>query len=191
MHFSGDWHALCFNSPSVLGFIKNWGSRNPYQEVRIMVFARLAMVCAVVLFASSAMADDVQQCRQRALDDYQRALTLCDVGPGPGNCVQNCVERYSNGTCRSYGADFCGRNPVCVERCTERYSNGTCRSYGADACQEGPYSCTERCTERYSNGTCRTYGPDYCGYGTVSCAERCIERYSNGTCRTYGEDSCG
>ena len=53
---------------------------------------------------------------------------------GEYNCVPNCTWRSSNGSCISYGSDFCGCNANCVENCTWRASNGDCISYDGDLC---------------------------------------------------------
>lgn len=105
-------------------------------------------------------------------------------------CVPHCVARYSDGSCRQYGADFCGPAPAkCIPYCTDRYSDGSCRTYGVDICGTDPH-CVKRCQSRYSDGSCRQYAADYCGAGVVQCVSNCIERYSDGSCRTYGADIC-
>ena len=50
------------------------------------------------------------------------------------SCIPNCTARWGDGSCRSYGSDFCGESPTCVENCTARWGDGSCRSYGADVC---------------------------------------------------------
>lgn len=85
----------------------------------------------------------------------------CDDEDDNKTCVPNCRSRYSNGSCASYGSDYCGRNASCTENCTSRYSNGTCASYSADYCGDN-VSCSPNCTARYSNGECASYGPDSC-----------------------------
>lgn len=85
----------------------------------------------------------------------------CEEEDDKQTCVPKCSVRYSNGSCASYGADYCGKNASCAENCTVRYSNGTCASYGADYCGDN-VSCSENCTVRYSNGECASYGPDSC-----------------------------
>jgi hypothetical protein len=55
---------------------------------------------------------------------------------GDYRCVQNCTWRSSlDGSCNTYGADFCGENAVCVENCTWRSNlDGSCNTYGPDLC---------------------------------------------------------
>ncbi len=50
-------------------------------------------------------------------------------------CVQQCTGRYSDGTCYTYGPDFCGPNANCTENCQGRYSDGKCYTYGPDICR--------------------------------------------------------
>ena len=125
------------------------------------------------------------------VDEYERiAQANRDYcGGAQQTCVQNCTARYSDGSCREYGADYCGRDPVCTPYCTARYSDGSCREYSADRCGERPLTCAQNCTARYSAGTCREYGPDHCGRN-ASCRQNCTARYPDGTCREYGADVC-
>lgn len=53
----------------------------------------------------------------------------------PVSCVSNCTWRNVDGSCLSYGADFCGVNPSCTPNCTWRNVDGSCLSYGADICR--------------------------------------------------------
>jgi hypothetical protein len=115
-----------------------------------------------------------------------------DNGPGPGNppsCVRKCNSRYSDGTCASYGQDYCAPRAVCVPKCNSRYSDGTCASYGADLCGSGRFTCVVKCNSRYSDGTCASYGDDHCG-PRATCLVNCTARYSDGTCASYGPDIC-
>lgn len=165
-------------------------------------FRRVSLIVLVALttFIGAAVADAHEcerSCSTRCvnmMDEYQRVIdanTDYCGGTAP-DCVPYCTARYSDGSCRTYGADFCGRDPVCIPQCEARYSDGSCRTYSADFCGEGGdrISCVSQCTSRYSDGSCRTYGPDVCGRNPY-CRESCIERYSDGSCRTYGPDSCG
>ncbi len=153
----------------------------------------LALLSLVALRAEAHECET--SCSQRCVqivDEYERIAQVnrdyCDGG-GQQDCVLNCTARYSDGSCRTYGPDFCGRRPVCLPNCSARYSDGTCREFGADACGEQPLNCAEHCTARYSDGTCRTFGPDHCGRN-ATCRENCISRYSDGSCREYGADVC-
>jgi uncharacterized protein YlzI (FlbEa/FlbD family) len=78
------------------------------------------------------------------------------------SCVPHCTFRLSNGSCASYGNDFCGHDVACVPHCTFRLSNGNCASYGDDYCGSD-VSCSPNCTFRLSNGDCANYGDDTCG----------------------------
>lgn len=145
-------------------------------------------------------------------DAYQRALNDCRNGvplqcrsdidcyqsqqcvsgrcvSRPQTCIPRCAARYSNGSCSSYVADYCGIDPVCVQKCSARYSNGSCSSYEADICGQRPISCVAQCKARYSNGSCSDYGGDICGY-SPSCQPQCTARSSNGQCIQYGPDLC-
>ncbi|MEK6628706.1 MAG: hypothetical protein AABY53_08765 [Bdellovibrionota bacterium] len=57
-----------------------------------------------------------------------------DNKPDPVRCVPNCTWRRSDGSCISYGPDFCGPNASCTENCTWRRSDGSCIDYGPDIC---------------------------------------------------------
>jgi len=174
------------------------------------IVSRLIVVLAFFSLSSAAFGETCADVAQRAYDSAYRQCVdngpqcrvdadcgfgmRCNVGrcvqaPNPLDCVRNCTDRRSDGTCRTYGADFCGRNPNCVENCTDRRSDGSCRTYGGDICVEGSYSCVLNCVDRRSDGTCRTYGADHCATW-ASCTENCIDRRSDGTCRTYGPDRC-
>lgn len=128
--------------------------------------------------------DIVAQYEQIALDHHN----YCD-GPQQPECILNCVRRYSDGSCRDYGPDYCGRDPHCVVQCSRRYSDGTCRDYDTDFCAEGRTACVSQCVSRYSDGTCRDYGADVCGRNP-SCVPNCIARWPDGSCRDYGADRC-
>jgi hypothetical protein len=108
----------------------------------------------------------------------------------PPRCVRNCTARYSDGSCRTYGADYCAPGATCVPNVISRYSDGSAREYGPDFCAAGPAECKSRCTARYSDGSCRTYAADICGPPGAGCVPRCTDRYSDGSCRNYGEDFC-
>ena len=77
------------------------------------------------------------------------------------SCVPHCTFRSSNGSCVTYGSDFCAPNAACAQNCTFRGSNGACVTYGEDYCGSGA-SCSPNCTFRSSSGDCVTYGPDTC-----------------------------
>jgi hypothetical protein len=108
----------------------------------------------------------------------------------PDRCVRKCSARFSDGTCRTFDADFCGPGATCVARVTARFSDGTPREYTADFCNAGPAECGVRCSSRFSDGTCRTYDADFCGATAGRCVTRCSSRFSDGTCRTYEADFC-
>lgn len=130
------------------------------------------------------------RCQQLVTDFEQIAAdhrAYCDGGEI--ECVPNCERRYSDGSCRQYGQDFCARNAVCQAKCQRRYSDGSCREYGADVCGSAPLSCVRQCVARYSDGSCREYGEDICGRNP-SCVPSCTDRWSDGSCRTYGPDRC-
>lgn len=77
------------------------------------------------------------------------------------SCVPNCTWRSSDGSCNTYGADFCAVDASCSPNCTWRSSNGQCNTYGPDYCGSNAV-CTPNCTWRASDGSCNTYGPDVC-----------------------------
>lgn len=108
----------------------------------------------------------------------------------PRACVKLCASRWSNGTCQTYGADYCAAGATCQPKCESRWSNGTCQTYGPDFCGEGVYKCILECKDRWSNGTCQTYFPDRCTRNPV-CVANCGSRWSNGTCQTFSADFCG
>ena len=108
----------------------------------------------------------------------------------PMRCVPKCMARYSDGSCRTFGPDFCGAGATCVATVTSRYSDGSPKDYGPDFCNAGPAVCGVQCTERYSDGSCKTYGPDVCGAAAAKCVLKCSDRYSDGSCRTYAADFC-
>lgn len=156
----------------------------------------LRLILALVsLFALRAEAHECEtSCSTRCLNivaEYERVAQAnrdyCDGGQA--QCVPNCTARYADGSCRTYGADFCGRDPVCVPNCAARYTDGSCRTYGGDACGERPLNCAEFCQARYTDGSCRTFGPDHCGRN-ASCRAQCTARYPDGSCREYGADAC-
>jgi hypothetical protein len=133
-------------------------------------------------------------CSQRCLNivsEYERIARAnqeyCDGDQT--ECVLRCTARYNDGTCRTYGADYCGRNPVCVQNCTARFNDGTCRTFGGDVCGERPLNCAVNCTARFIDGSCRSFGPDHCGRN-ATCRVNCTARYPDGTCREYGADVC-
>ncbi len=76
-------------------------------------------------------------------------------------CVPQCNVRYSDGSCGSYGSDFCAPDASCSPQCNVRYSDGSCGSYGSDFCGSNA-SCSENCNVRYSDGSCGSYGSDIC-----------------------------
>jgi hypothetical protein len=76
-------------------------------------------------------------------------------------CAKNCTLRFSDGSCGSYGADYCGPEARCAKNCTLRYSDGSCGNYAADYCGRSA-SCAVNCTLRYSDGSCGSYGADIC-----------------------------
>jgi hypothetical protein len=78
-----------------------------------------------------------------------------------GACARNCEARWSDGTCREYGEDYCGPYAACAAQCVARWSDGSCRDWGADYC--GPHaSCDSYCAEHWSDGSCRDWGADRC-----------------------------
>lgn len=130
--------------------------------------AAMSETCAEV--AQRAYDTALQQCQDNRPEcrvdtdcgfGYRCNVGRCVLAPSPVNCVPNCIDRRSDGTCRNFGADFCGRNPTCAETCSDRRSDGTCRNYGADFCGAWA-SCSPNCTDRRSDGTCRNYGADIC-----------------------------
>lgn len=85
----------------------------------------------------------------------------CDDDDNNAACAQNCSARFSDGSCYSYGTDYCGPRAACSAHCTARFSDGNCYSYSADFC--GPDAvCSPNCTARFSDGKCYSYGPDLC-----------------------------
>src|SRR4051812_28027585 len=42
-------------------------------------------------------------------------------GASVPNCIPRCKDRYSDGSCRQYDPDYCGRDPHCVAQCNSRY----------------------------------------------------------------------
>lgn len=152
----------------------------------------LAILSVIALRAEAHECET--SCSERCVNivsEYERVAQanhdFCDGGQT--DCVLNCTARYSDGSCRTYGADYCGRDPVCLPHCMARYVDGSCRTFGTDLCGERPLNCVENCTSRYIDGSCRSYGPDYCARN-ANCRENCTSRYSDGTCREYGADIC-
>lgn len=124
---------------------------------------------------------------------FSEAFTVMHLPPDcdPNSsqaCVPNCVSRGSNGTCYSYGSDFCAPHAACAPNCISRGSNGTCYSYSSDFCGSNA-NCAEKCISRGSNGTCYNYTADHCGI-YAHCTANCLSRGSNGTCYNYGADIC-
>jgi len=145
----------------------------------------ISMLFGLFMLANSSAAT-AQTCEEYAQRAYDSAFRECQSGDQcrtdrdcpfgyecdrgrcvledqPVTCIPNCTVRWSDGSCRQYGADFCGRNPSCVTNCSVRWSDGTCRDYGPDFCGEGRVTCTPVCTSRWSDGSCRTWGADICG----------------------------
>lgn len=112
-----------------------------------------------------------------------------DYCSGAVTCVPNCTDRWSDGSCKTYGADYCGRNPVCVKKCADRWSDGSCKDWTADLCGEQPLNCAVRCVARWSDGSCKEYGEDYCGRN-AACQAYCAARWPDGSCKEYGPDVC-
>lgn len=81
--------------------------------------------------------------------------------PAPVTCVRNCLARYSDGKCSSYGSDFCAPQAACASNCVARYSDGTCSQYTRDFCGSNAH-CIPQCLARYSDGTCSRFGADVC-----------------------------
>ncbi|MBI5629532.1 MAG: hypothetical protein HY921_01470 [Elusimicrobia bacterium] len=94
-------------------------------------------------------------------DGRRYLCTLDEYGDGQDNCVKRCLNRYSDGSCARYGADFCGRGVECVPQCLSRYSDGDCAGYGPDICGRH-VRCVPYCESRYSDGSCARYGRDRC-----------------------------
>src|SRR5262245_47662595 len=61
--------------------------------------------------------------------DELLADEVCGAG-GSVTCVRRCNSRYSDGSCASWGEDYCGSHATCVQRCVSRYSDGSCASWG-------------------------------------------------------------
>lgn len=162
----------------------------------IAVFITL-MPSVFTISAVQALADHecATSCSVRCLDlvneyDHLVQANREYCNGGQVDCVLNCTQRYSDGTCRTYGPDYCARDAKCVSQCKSRYSDGSCREYDADFCGAGPITCVQQCISRYSDGSCREYGADVCGRN-ASCVANCIDRWSDGSCREYGADRCG
>lgn len=175
---------------------------HPLRSVACRIFGFIVFSAPLVLTLLSASSQALAQeecaytCSARCtaiVDHFAQIVDAhrarCDDNNTPVTCVPNCAVRYSDGSCREFGRDYCGRNAVCVARCSDRYSDGTCRTYDSDFCGEGRASCVRQCVERYSDGNCRDYGADVCGRNP-SCQPLCVARYSDGTCREYGSDLC-
>ncbi len=149
----------------------------------VKIVRLLSLVSSLFLITGgTAYADGCEDQAQRAYDsalrecrnggDECRRDADCSFGQecvsgqcrdaDPVNCIPNCTSRWSDGSCREYGSDFCGRDPSCVSHCTSRWSDGSCREYSSDFCGEGSVSCTMNCTSRWSDGSCREYGADIC-----------------------------
>jgi hypothetical protein len=142
----------------------------------------LVMLAGFATLAQAARAEDCYQVAQRAYDRAFLACTgggdecrydsdcsfgrICDRGQcvlddHPTTCVRNCTARWSDGSCREYGPDFCGPDASCTQYCSARWSDGSCREYGPDQCGRD-ITCTPHCLDRWSNGSCREWGPDIC-----------------------------
>jgi hypothetical protein len=81
------------------------------------------------------------------LKTFSSAVNCDDDGdppPRPGHgghhdddentCVPYCDARWADGSCRTWGADKCGRDIDCSPYCDARWADGTCRTWGADVC---------------------------------------------------------
>lgn len=112
----------------------------------------------------------------------------CDDDDRSPTCAANCTYRYANGSCASYGSDFCAPKASCAAKCTSRYTNGECASYGADLCGS-EMNCSAHCIVRYTDGQCASYTADFCG-PEANCSLNCTRRYSSGECASYGSDIC-
>lgn len=53
---------------------------------------------------------------------------------GPPRCVPRCEQRFLDGQCARWGADFCGDGARCSPRCEQRFLDGQCARWGADYC---------------------------------------------------------
>jgi len=73
------------------------------------------------------------------LAKVKKSLTTCppevdidiDIDTTPTGVDANCEARWSDGSCRTWGADQRG---TCYPNCEARWSDGTCRTWGADIC---------------------------------------------------------
>ena len=81
--------------------------------------------------------------------------------PVKPTCVLDCISRFADGSCASYGRDYCAPNAICAKDCNSRFADGSCATYGPDFCGEN-VSCTADCTSRFGDGSCASYGPDNC-----------------------------
>lgn len=164
----------------------------------ILSFAVLAALLLSVFAVSASVALADHACAtscslrcQELMNEFDQIVQAnrdyCNGGQV--DCVLNCTQRYGDGSCRTYGPDYCARDATCVSQCKRRYSDGSCREYDADFCGEGSITCARQCLRRYSDGSCREYAADVCGRN-ASCVPNCIERWSDGSCREYGADRC-
>lgn len=164
--------------------------------MRIFTSFIVVAISMVLSLAADAQAHECERsCSSRCqdvVDEFQRIIdeNRAYCGDATPECVPRCEARYTDGSCRTYGADYCGREPVCVPSCTSRHVDGSCRTYGVDHCGEGRQACVPRCLARHLDGSCRTYGRDVCGRNAY-CVVSCVSRHPDGTCREYGADQCG
>ncbi len=115
---------------------------------------------------------------------------VCSGTTAPLRCVKNCSARWSDGSCKSFTADYCAPNATCIAHCTERWSDGSCKNFGTDFCRAGEAVCTSVCGSRWSDGSCKSFADDHCGAGEYVCVKQCAARWSDGSCKTLGNDFC-
>jgi hypothetical protein len=136
------------------------------------------------------------------------ANEVCTGGVNvPVTCIPRAIARWNDGSAKTLGADFCGKNPSCTAKAAARWSDGSVKSYGEDHCVLGGNAiCVMRAQTRWSDGSVKSYGEDYCGSSSASCiphgqgldicgaspscADNCIERWSDGSCKTLGDSFC-
>jgi hypothetical protein len=82
----------------------------------------------------------------------------------PTQCVPHCDARGIDGSCISYGTDFCAPLANCVQQCLARDITGVCLSWGADFCGTN-VTCAQNCGDRDVTGACLSWEADSCSPG--------------------------
>lgn len=109
---------------------------------------------------ASSIDPSIGEGRNGLLDFEAHRRHDCDDDPEQ-SCAPRCNSRWSDGSCSSWGSDYCGPDAQCAAKCNSRWSDGSCSSWGADYCGPGAV-CSPNCLSRWSDGSCSSWGEDVC-----------------------------